>query len=296
MPAELISGTEVAKSLREEIKMNAQRLTGMGVTPGLGVILVGDDPASVSYVRGKEKACAEAGIYTETLRMGDETREEEVLASLDRLNRDERFHGILVQLPLPEQIDEMRVIESILPAKDVDGFHPANLGRLMIGKPRFKPATPAGIVELLVRTGNSPEGKHVVIVGRSNIVGKPLANLLIQKCKGGNATVTVCHTKTQDISLHTKDADILVVAAGRPNTVNGSMLKPGAVVIDVGVNRVPDITRKKGYRLAGDCEFDSCCEVAGAITPVPGGVGPMTITMLLANTVHAAELRLGSDS
>jgi methylenetetrahydrofolate dehydrogenase (NADP+)/methenyltetrahydrofolate cyclohydrolase len=221
--------------------------------------------------------------------MPKEATQEEVLRVLDELNQDTRFHGILVQLPLPPQIEEMAVIESILPSKDVDGFHPANLGRLMIGKPVFRPATPAGIVELLERSGNSPEGKHVVIVGRSNIVGKPLANLLFQKCKGGNATVTVCHTRTPNIPDYTRTADILVVAAGRPSTVSGSMLKPGAVVIDVGVNRVTDTSKKRGYRLVGDCDFDSCSEVAGAITPVPGGVGPMTITMLLANTVRAAE-------
>lgn len=247
-------------------------------------------------MRGKEKACAEAGIYTETLRMPHETGQDKILGTLDELNQDRRFNGILVQLPLPPQIDEMRVIESIEPAKDVDGFHPANLGRLLIGEPRFKPATPAGIVELLLRSGNNPEGKHVVIVGRSNIVGKPLANLLFQKCKGGNATVTVCHTRTRELRNHTKYADILVVAAGRPDTVRGDMVKPGAVIVDVGVNRVPDATKKRGYRLVGDCDFDSCSEVAGAITPVPGGVGPMTITMLLANTVRAAELQLENSS
>lgn len=285
----------MAKGLREELKEAAGALTARGARPGLGVILVGDDPASASYVRGKEKACAEAGIYTETLKMPHETEEEKVLGALRELNQDRRFNGILVQLPLPPQIDEMLVIESIQPAKDVDGFHPANLGRLLIGEPRFKPATPAGIVELLMRSGHDPEGRHVVIVGRSNIVGKPLANLLFQKCKGGNATVTVCHTRTVNLRDHTADADILVVAAGRPDTVRGDMVKPGVVVIDVGVNRVPDATRKRGYRLVGDCDFDSCSEVAGAITPVPGGVGPMTITMLLANTVRAARLQLDGD-
>jgi methylenetetrahydrofolate dehydrogenase (NADP+)/methenyltetrahydrofolate cyclohydrolase len=292
MPAALISGSEIAGDLREEIKEASGHLAEMGLRPGLGVILVGDDPASASYVRGKEKACAEVGIYTETFRMPEETTQEEVLRVLGELNQDGKFHGILVQLPLPAQIEEMRVIESILPIKDVDGFHPANLGRLMVGRPLFKPATPAGIVELLERSGNSPEGKHVVIVGRSNIVGKPLANLLLQKTKSGNATVTVCHTRTPDIAAHTKEADILVVAAGRPETVTGQMVKPGAVVIDVGVNRVADASKKRGYRLVGDCDFSSCSQVAGAITPVPGGVGPMTITMLMANTVRAAKLQL----
>lgn len=293
MSATIISGTELAQTLRKEISAEAETLSQRGITPGLGVILVGDDPASISYVRGKEKACAKVGIYTETVRMAAETSQETVLGTLAEMNQDSKFHGILVQLPLPSHIDEMRVIESVLPLKDVDGFHPANLGRLMIGKPRFKPATPAGIVELLLRSGNSPEGKSVVIVGRSNIVGKPLANLLIQKCKGGNATVTVCHTRTQNLSSHTSQADILVVAAGKPNTVSGSMIKPGAVVIDVGVNRVPDSSKKKGYRLVGDVDFESAKEVARAITPVPGGIGPMTITMLLKNTVCAAKLQAG---
>lgn len=293
MSATVISGTELAQSLREEISAEAKMLSRSGITPGLGVVLVGDNPASVSYVRGKEKACAEVGIYTETLRMDAETSQEKVLVTLEEMNQDKKFNGILVQLPLPDQINEMRVIESVLPIKDVDGFHPANLGRLMIGKPRFKPATPAGIVELLLRSGNNPEGKSVVIVGRSNIVGKPLANLLIQKCEGGNATVTICHTRTQDLGLHTSRADILVVAAGRPNTVTGSMIKSGAVVIDVGVNRVPDSSKKRGYRLVGDVDFESAREVASAITPVPGGIGPMTITMLLRNTVDAAKLQAG---
>lgn len=291
MSATIISGTELAQSLRKEISVEAETLSQRGITPGLGVVLVGDDPASISYVRGKEKACAQVGIYTETLRMAAETSQETVLGTLAEMNQNSKFHGILVQLPLPSHIDEMRVIESILPLKDVDGFHPANLGRLMIGKPRFKPATPAGIVELLLRSGNSPEGKSVVIVGRSNIVGKPLANLLIQKCEGGNATVTICHTKTQNLGSYTSRADILVVAAGKPNTVSGSMIKSGAVVIDVGVNRVPDSSKKKGYRLVGDVDFESAKEVAKAITPVPGGIGPMTITMLLKNTVHAAKLQ-----
>lgn len=293
MSATIIKGTEIAAGLRAEIRLEVQKLSSKGITPGLGVILVGDNPASVSYVRGKEMACAEAGIYTETFKMDAGTDERTVLGTLAELNQDARFHGILVQLPLPEGIDEARVIESVLPEKDVDGFHPENLGRLVTGNPRFKPATPAGIVELLLRTGNDPEGKNVVIVGRSNIVGKPLANLLIQKCEGGNATVTVCHTRTRDLSLHTLQADILIVAAGKPGTVFGNMIRPGAVVVDVGVNRVPDATRKKGYRLVGDVDFESAKEFASAITPVPGGVGPMTITMLLMNTVHAAKLKAG---
>ncbi len=259
-------------------------------------MLVGEDPASVSYVKGKEKACAEVGIYSETLRMPKEAKEEVLLGTIGELNHDRRFHGILVQLPLPGHMNEIRVIESILPEKDVDGFHPANLGRLLVGRPRFVPATPAGIIELLLRTDNDPAGKNVVIVGRSNIVGKPLASLLIQKRKGGNATVTVCHTRTRDLAAHTARADILVVAAGVPNIVTGSMVKPGAVVIDVGVNRVPDRTKKKGYRLSGDVDFESAKEVASAITPVPGGVGPMTITMLLTNTVRAARLEAGLES
>jgi len=293
MSATIISGTELAQSLREEIRVEAESLSQRGITPGLGVILAGDNPASISYVRGKEKACAKVGIYTETVRMAAETSQETLLGTLAEMNQDNKFHGILVQLPLPSHIDEMHIIESVLPLKDVDGFHPASLGRLMTGKPRFKPATPAGIVELLLRSGNNPEGKHVVIVGRSNIVGKPLANLLIQKCEGGNATVTICHTRTQNLGSYTSQADILVVAAGKPNTVSGSMIKHGAVVIDVGVNRVPDSSKKRGYRLVGDVDFESAKEVAGAITPVPGGIGPMTITMLLKNTVYAAKLQAG---
>lgn len=277
----------MSASLRSEI---AHRVAEMkaenGITPGLAVILVGENPASVSYVTAKEKACAEVGIASREIRMPEAAGEAALLEEVRRLNADPAIHGILVQLPLPRHIREKAVIDAISPEKDVDGFTPENIGRMMIGEDCFLPCTPHGIIKLIEFAGVEIAGKHAVVIGRSNIVGKPVAALLARKeC---NATVTVCHTGTPDLARYTKDADIVVAAAGRPGVLTGDMLKEGAVVIDVGVNRIPDATRERGYRLAGDADFESCAAVAGAITPVPGGVGPMTITMLLWNTCQAA--------
>ena len=269
-------------------KLKAER----GFVPGLAVILVGEDPASKSYVTAKEKACAEIGVTSFDNRLPENTTEEELLALIHKLNQDPAVHGILVQLPLPKHIDENRVIMAIAPEKDVDGFTPVNVGKLVIGQKAFLPCTPHGVVQLLIRNNIPLDGAHVVIVGRSNIVGKPLANLLIQKAPTGNATVTLCHTRTRDLASFTRQADILVAAAGRPGTITADMVKDGAVVIDVGVNRVSAPEKPKGYKLVGDVEFDSVKEKASFITPVPGGVGPMTITMLLYNTVEAAEITI----
>ena len=253
-------------------------------------MLVGDDPASAVYVRSKERAAAEAGIRGRVVRLPSSATEEELLENVRTLNADDSVHGILVQLPLPPQIDEDRVIETISPHKDVDGLHPANMGRLMAGRPRFVPATPAGIREMLLRSGHSPEGRHVVVCGRSNIVGKPVANLLMQRGEGANATVTVCHTRTADLAEITRQADILIAAIGRPRAITAEMVSDGVVVVDVGINRVDAPERKRGYRLVGDVDFGPVSEKAAAITPVPGGVGPMTIAMLLSNTLDAARL------
>ena len=258
-------------------------------------MLVGSDPASAVYVRNKRRACDEAGMFSETFELPEETSQEELIGLVRQLNADSRFHGILVQLPLPAHIEEREVILAIDPDKDVDGMHPVNGGRLMEGNPRFLPATPAGVQQMLVRTGNDPAGKHVVIVGRSNIVGKPLAALLVQKAPGANATVTVCHTGTRDLPALTRQADIVVAAIGRPQALTANMVADGAVVIDVGINRVDDATRKAGYRLVGDVDYDAVAEKASAITPVPGGVGPMTIAMLLTNTLRAARLAAGEN-
>ena len=283
-----IDGKELAKSLRSEIAEKTAKLKAeRGVTPGLAVILVGDNPASVSYVTAKEKACAEAGMLSREIRLPATVGEDDLLAEIARLNDDPAIHGILVQLPLPRGFDEKRVIDAISPEKDIDGFTPVNAGRLLVGEPCFLPCTPHGIIKLIEFSGMDIRGKHAVVVGRSNIVGKPVALLLARK--ETNATVTMCHTGTVDLAKHTREADIVVVAAGRPGTLTGDMLKPGAVVIDVGVNRIPDPTSPKGFRLVGDADFDSCAAVASAITPVPGGVGPMTITMLLWNTLEAAS-------
>ena len=260
-----------------------------GVTPGLAVILVGDNPASVSYVTAKEKASREAGMHSLEIRLPADATEDEVLERVRALNADPAIHGILVQLPLPKGISEKKVIYAIAPEKDVDGFTPVNVGKMLIGDDCFLPCTPHGIVKLIETAGMDISGKHAVVIGRSNIVGKPVAALLARKGPRANATVTLCHTGTPDVAAYTRTADVVVVAAGRPNTLTGDMLKPGAVVIDVGVNRVPDATKPKGYRLCGDADFDSCAAVASAITPVPGGVGPMTITMLLWNTLQAAR-------
>ena len=290
MSARIIDGKRLAAETRAEIAAGVASLKAeKGVTPGLAVILVGDDPASVSYVTAKEKACREAGMLSREIRMPANASEDEVLGKVRALNADPAIHGILVQLPLPRGISEKKVIDAIAPEKDVDGFTPVNVGRMLIGDDCFLPCTPHGIMKLIEIAGMDVSGKHAVVIGRSNIVGKPVAVLLSRKGKGANATVTLCHTGTPDIAAHTRTADVVVVAAGRPGTLKGDMLKPGAVVIDVGVNRVPDASRPRGYRLCGDADFDSCAAVAAAITPVPGGVGPMTITMLLWNTLKAAR-------
>lgn len=286
----IIDGKLLAANLRTEIAAGTDELKKTkGVTPGLAVILVGDNPASVSYVTAKEKACREAGMLSREIRLPAETTESELLELIRTLNADAAIDGILVQLPLPQHIREKSVIDAIAPDKDVDGFTPVNVGRMMIGEGCFLPCTPHGIIRLIEFAGIDISGKYAVVIGRSNIVGKPVAALLARKQT--NATVTLCHTGTPDIAKFTREADIVVVAAGRPNVLTGEMLKPGAVVIDVGVNRIADATRPKGFRLVGDADFESCAKVAGAITPVPGGVGPMTITMLLWNTLESAKRR-----
>jgi len=290
LPARLIDGTAVGDAMRAELQDEIRRLRSRGITPGLAAVLVGDNPASATYVRMKGKACDEAGLYHETIRLKPETTDAELLELIERLNGDPKIHGILVQLPLPKHIDAQRVLHRVSPGKDVDGFHPENVGKVSIGDPTgFRPATPYGVQQLLVRTGVEITGRHAVIVGRSNIVGRPMAALLLRDGPGGNATVTVCHSRTRDIKSVTRLADILIVAMGKAEFVTGDMIKPGAVVIDVGTNRVDDPTAKQGYRLVGDVNFAEAQQVAGAITPVPGGVGPMTITMLLYNTVQAAR-------
>ncbi|MDL1974801.1 MAG: bifunctional methylenetetrahydrofolate dehydrogenase/methenyltetrahydrofolate cyclohydrolase FolD [Deltaproteobacteria bacterium] len=289
MAAKMISGTETAKKIREEIKTEIARLKEKhGITPGLATVLVGDDPASKVYVGAKEKSCKNLGVYSKRVDLPADTSEEDLLALVDKLNNDPEIHGILVQLPLPKHINEPRVLYAIDPEKDVDGFHPVNVGKMVIGGDCFLPCTPHGVIELLVRYGIKTEGAEVVIVGRSNIVGKPVLNLLLQKREGGNATVTLCHTRTKDLAFHTKRADILIVATGHPKTVTGDMVKEGVVVIDVGVNRIGKTAEGKAI-LAGDVDFESVKEKAAAITPVPGGVGPMTIVMLMKNTLQAAR-------
>jgi methylenetetrahydrofolate dehydrogenase (NADP+) / methenyltetrahydrofolate cyclohydrolase len=289
LPADVIDGAAIAASIRAEVGRQVAALRGRGVRPGLAVILVGDDPASHVYVRMKGKACEEAGMHSITMRLDASTSQEELLAQIDVLNADPLIHGILVQMPVPKQIDADAVVRRIRPEKDVDGFHPINVGKVFIGeRDGFSPATPAGVLQLLLRSSVDPAGKHCVILGRSNIVGKPMASLLVQNAPGGNATVTVCHSRTPDLAAHAKRADILIVAIGRPKMVTADMVKPGAVVIDVGVNRVDDPNAKKGYSLVGDVDFAGVSKVASKITPVPGGVGPMTIAMLLSNTLRAA--------
>jgi methylenetetrahydrofolate dehydrogenase (NADP+) / methenyltetrahydrofolate cyclohydrolase len=288
--AELIDGKQIAEAMRADLQPEIDALTANGVVPGLAVVLVGENPASQVYVRMKGKACEQAGMYSETIRLDAGTPEAELLAVVDRLNADPKIHGMLVQLPLPKQINETRVLRRILPGKDVDGFHPENVGKVSIGDPSgFRPATPYGVQQMLVRAGVRTSGAHVVIVGRSNIVGRPMASILLHKGDGADATVTVCHSRTKDIGAVTRQADILIVAMGKPEFVRGDMIRPGAVVVDVGVNRVEDASKDKGYRLCGDVAFAEAAEVASKITPVPGGVGPMTITMLLYNTVQAAR-------
>lgn len=287
MPAIIIDGKKIAQEIRAEIKTKVESLAARGIIPGLAVILVGEDPASISYVTGKEKALAEAGMLSFPHHLPRSTSQEELLALVKTCNADDRVHGILVQLPLPPQIDEKAVIATISPEKDVDGFTPINIGRMILEEPCYLPCTPAGIIELIKRSGVSTKGVNAVIVGRSNLVGKPLMNLLLRKSI--NATVTLCHTGTKDLASYCRNADILVACAGKAGLISGDMVKPGACVIDVGVNRVEDPQATKGYRLKGDVEFEPAAQVAGWITPVPGGVGPMTITMLLANTVEAAS-------
>jgi methylenetetrahydrofolate dehydrogenase (NADP+)/methenyltetrahydrofolate cyclohydrolase len=290
MSATILDGRQIAAQMREELKAQVAALRAAGITPGLGVVLVGDDPASHSYVKAKEAACAEIGIRSDDHRLPASATQSELLAVVRRMNEDPGIHGILTQLPFPRHLNEEEVLLAIDPDKDVDGFHPVNVGRMVIGQKAFLPCTPHGVVQILARSGVRTDGAHVVIVGRSNIVGKPLANLLLRKAKDGNATVTVCHTRTPDIGRHTRQADIVIAAAGKPNTVTADMVREGAVVIDVGVNRIPDPSRKAGFRLVGDVDFDAVREKAAMITPVPGGVGPMTITMLLFNTVESARM------
>ncbi len=292
MTGAIIDGKRVADEIRGELRGRLEGLRARGVNPGLTAVLVGDNPGSQLYVKMKGQACEEMGMAHETIAMPKDTPEEELLRVVRRLNADPKVHGILVQQPLPPQISVEAAVTAVDPRKDVDCFHPDNVGRVLIGTPRFAPATPAGVVELLVRSGNDPAGKDVVILGRSNIVGKPLAALLMQKAPKANATVTVAHSATHDLAAHTRRADILVAAMGAPRTIRADMVKDGVVVIDVATNRIPDATKKSGYRTVGDVDFDAVKEKAKAITPVPGGVGPMTIAMLLVNTVHAAELSL----
>lgn len=284
--SKILDGRATAAAVRSELAQEVAALARRGIVPGLAVVLVGDNPASVSYVTAKERACAEIGVRSFPHHLPADTPQAELLALVARLNADPAVHGILVQLPLPKGLDEQAVLLAISPDKDVDGFHPVNVGRMVLGERCFLPCTPRGILELLTRANVPVAGRHVVIVGRSNIVGKPLANLLL--AKGIDATVTVCHSRTPDLAEHTRRADILVVATGRPHTVTADMVREGAVVVDVGVNRVPDATKKAGYRLVGDADFDTLLPMVSRITPVPGGVGPMTIAMLLRNTVEAA--------
>ena len=285
----LIDGAAIGRLVRRDVAAEVERLKALGITPWLSVVLVGNDPASAVYVRSKGKACEEAGMRGETIRLPAETTENALLAQVDRLNADPNVHGILVQMPLPRHIAADKVIRRIRPEKDVDGFHPVNVGKLSIGeRDGFVPCTPAGAIELLVRSGVETRGKDAVIVGRSNIVGKPMAALLMQDAPGGNATVTVCHSRTSNLAGHIRRADIVIAAIGKPEMITGDMIKPGAVVIDVGINRVNDAAAPKGYRIVGDVHFASARDVASLITPVPGGVGPMTIAMLMKNTVRAA--------
>ena len=293
MTAKIISGSEVAKEIREELKQEVADLKERhNLVPGLVTILVGEDPAYVSYVTAKQRTSHELGFYSKQDNQPADMAEDELLKLIDQYNSDPKIHGILVQLPLPKHIDEGKILYAIDPRKDVDGFHPVNVGKLMIGEPNYLPCTPAGIQQLLIRSGTKIEGADVVVVGRSNIVGKPIANILLQKREGANATVTVCHTRTREMASYTKRADILIVAAGKPKAITADMVKEGAVVIDVGVNRIGKTPEGKAI-LCGDVDFEGVKEKASAITPVPGGVGPMTITMLMMNTVKAAKLVAG---
>ena len=290
MAATIIDGRRIADEIRREVKRESDALRSRrGIIPGLAFVLVGENPSAKSYVRMKGKACEEMGFYSLTEELPATTSEEQILRFITRFNEDPKIHGILVQLPLPASMNEERILSAVDDRKDVDGFHPVNVGRLVLGQECLKPCTPLGIQELLLRSGHDPAGKHVVVVGRSNIVGKPIANILLQKQKGANAVVTIVHTGAKDIAAVTRQADILIVAMGKPECIKGEMIKPGAVVIDVGINRVEDAAAKSGYRLVGDVHFASAAKVAGAISPVPGGVGPMTIAMLMRNTLRVAE-------
>lgn len=286
MSAQIIDGKAIAQSVREDVAKKVSELKSKGINPCLAVILVGENPASVSYVTGKQKALQEAGMLDRSVHLPESTSEEELLKLIEELNNDSSVNGILVQLPLPKHINEDRVIMAINPEKDVDGFHPVNVGNLMIGRKAFLPCTPHGVVVLLEKMNIETSGKHCVIIGRSNIVGKPLS--ILMSSKKVNSTVTICHTGTKDVASIVKQADIIVAAAGHPMTVTKDMVKPGAVVIDVGVNRIPDSSKKSGFRLVGDVEYEGISQVASYITPVPGGVGPMTIAMLMVNTLEAA--------
>ncbi len=294
MSGRLLDGVALGRTIRAEVADEVSHLVTRGITPGLAVVLVGEDPASQVYVRNKGRACEEAGMHSATIRLPAEAPEGEVLAVIDRLNADPAIHGMLVQLPLPKHIDTDRVIQRISPAKDVDGFHPVNIGKVVLGDPTgFRPATPYGVQQMLLRSGVETAGAHAVIVGRSTIVGRPMASLLLQNGPGGNATVTVCHSRSRDLPAITASADLLIVAIGRPHFVTAEMVRPGAVVVDVGINRVDDASASRGYRLVGDVDFDAVAPRTSAITPVPGGVGPMTIAMLLVNTVQAARMAHG---
>lgn len=294
MAAEIIQGKEIAEKLKKSMAAEIANLKEKGIIPGLAVILVGDDPASVSYVTGKEKACEEIGISSQDNRLPADTNIETLLSLIRTYNEDDRIHGILVQLPLPGHLDEKRILLSIDPIKDVDGYHPASLGKMLLGLDTFLPATPFGVMKILEFSGVATDGARVVIVGRSPTVGRPLANLL--SSKQANATVTLCHSGTKDLSRITKEADILIAATGKPGLITAPMVKNGATVIDVGVTRIPDASKKSGFRLAGDVAFDEVSRVAGKITPVPGGVGPMTITMLLYNTLKAAKMKAETET
>ena len=294
MTPRILDGVAIGREIRQEVAQETARLRTSGIIPGLAVVLVGENPASQVYVRSKGKACEEAGMHSVTIKLPPETSEAELVGTIDRLNADPAIHGMLVQLPLPKHIQSEAVLRRIDPSKDVDGFHPVNVGKLVIGDPTaFRPATPYGVQQMLIRSGIETKGAHAVIVGRSNIVGRPMANLLIQQGPGGDATVTVCHSRSRDLPSITLQADILIVAIGKPEFVTGEMVRPGAAVIDVGINRVDDSSQPKGYRLVGDVAYGPAAERASAITPVPGGVGPMTIATLLANTLRAAELQEG---
>jgi methylenetetrahydrofolate dehydrogenase (NADP+) / methenyltetrahydrofolate cyclohydrolase len=295
MSALILNGKDVSEYVKENLITEIEILKQKGIIPGLAVVLVGDDPASHVYVRNKQKAAEKLGIHSETMRYDASMGQEQLNQLIDKLNADERYHGILVQLPLPNHLNENQVIQRISPDKDVDGFHPVSVGKLVLGHDTFISCTPAGVMEILKFYKMDPSGKHIVIVGRSNIVGKPMLNILYQKAPFANATVTICHTRTKDIAFHTKQADIIIVAAGRPKTLTAGMVKEGAVVIDVGINRIEDPHSKKGYRLVGDADYDELLPKVSAITPVPGGVGPMTIAMLMKNTVLSAKRSLNKD-